>query len=82
VVALVQPPRLLLAEGVGERVLPLLVGEADRLVAVRGVPEDGKRRLDLGERDNLDALGRGRVDRHPCCADAVVEQDLREHAAG
>ena len=81
-VALVERARLLLAERVGERVVPLLVREADGPVAVGRVLEHRERRLDLRERHALDALGRRRVDRHAGGAEAVVEQDLREHAAG
>ena len=82
VVALVERARLLLAEPVRERVVPLLEREADGAVAVGGVLEHREGRLDLRQRHALDALGRGRVDRHADRAEAVVEQDLREHAAG
>ena len=49
---------------------------------VRGVLQDGEPGLDLGERNDLHALGRRGVDRHPNRTEAVIEQDLGEHAAG
>ena len=49
---------------------------------VRGVLQDGEPGLDLGERNDLHALGRRGVDRHTNRTEAVIEQDLGEHAAG
>ena len=82
VVALVQLAPALLAEGVGERVLPLLGRQADGLVPVGRVLQHRPRRLHLRQGDDLHALGRGGIDRHADGSEAVVEEDLGEHAAG
>ena len=81
-IMLVEPARLRLVEGVGERVPPLLVGEADRLVAIGGVLEHRERRADLGQRRRPHALGRSRADGDAGSTEAVVEEDLGERAAG
>jgi hypothetical protein len=81
VVALVDLVGLLLAEGVGERVVELLARERHRAVAVGRVLERGERRLDLLERDLADALGRRGVDRHARSPEAAVEQHLRQQTA-
>src|SRR5829696_8056059 len=76
VVALVDLVRLLPREGVGEGVVELLWGEANRPVAVCGVPQDGEDGPGLRQRYAAHALRGRRVYGHTHCPIAVVEQDL------
>lgn len=81
-VPLVEPPRLVLGEGVGEGVVPLLEVHRDRLVPVRRALQHRERRLDLRERYDAHALGRCGAHRDAGGAEPVVEEDLRERATG
>src|ERR671920_2122378 len=78
VVALVGLLRILLGEGVGEGVVPLLFGEAHGPVAVGGVPKHGEGGPYLRDRHHPYTLGGHRVYGHADGPVAVVEQDLGE----
>src|SRR5918994_6964581 len=60
--------------------MELLRSERDGPVAVGGVPQHGEGSPDLRDWNDLDALGRHGVYRHPGGAVPVVEQDLGEQA--
>ena len=62
-VPLIQRLGLVLGEGVGEDVVPLLGGVANGAMVVGGVTQDRKRGLDLREGDEMNAFGGCRVDR-------------------
>jgi hypothetical protein len=81
VVALVQRPGLLLGEGVGERVAPLLKGEAGSLLAPDR-PQYREGRLELRERHHGHPLGGGRVECHAYRAVPAIQHELGEHPAG
>src|SRR5919107_2141029 len=78
VVAFVGLLRVLLGEGVGEGVVPLLFGEAHRPHSVGGVPKHGEGGPYLRDRHHPYTLGRHRVYCHADGPVAVVEQDLGE----
>src|SRR5215204_5472557 len=60
--------------------MELLRSERDGPVTVGGVTQHGEAGPDLRDWNDLDALGRHRIDRHPGDAVTVVEQDLHEQA--
>src|SRR5919112_5789610 len=78
VVALVGLLGVLLGEGVGEGVVPLLFGEAHGPHSVGGVPKHGEGGPYLRDRHHPYTLGGHRVYGHADGPVAVVEQDLGE----
>ena len=82
VVAVIQRARLGLGEGVRERLVPLLARERDGTLALRDVEEYRCKGPQLVRWGGAHALGRRRVERNARGADAAVEEQLHESAAG
>jgi hypothetical protein len=80
-VAVIDGPRLALAEHVAERVVELLGRQHLRRLAVAGAAERDRRDTPLRRRQDHHALGRRRVDRDAGRAEPAVEQDLGHEAA-